>query len=585
MKYLFKKSKGLLLSLAMVVAMGLMLVNTTDVKAATSSSVNITGTDKYSSTGTVKNANGWDLTLNNNASEAVNVYVDYVISGYDVTSSEQKFTCPSTPTSQYGTLVGSVKYTIEAGANKKLSFAVETNYTTRSYTVNTEIKAVIASEDVVLDTDPNIVSGKEKIQKGNAEYKLTLAKDSALKLSLTGDNDPTFEVRNTSGDIVINNSYVKNGDVFALQAGTYTVKIGAGKNVVHRLTLDIEDFNYGKVAFKVNGKTTTSFDYPMNNTEKSNLKYEIVYTAGKNFGLVNGSTFNLASIYYDKNTGNTYTGDGGTLGQVEKNYNFISIGNHSIPYSLTAVGLSDFKNTLDLSKSGKLKFTVTPHKPTVGKVASGTHNSIKFKFGGNYAYGSQLILQMKNGKTWKKVATITNKGTSLSTTDLFCTVKKLKPNTKYAFRLYGYDSKLKNKSAYTKVFYATTATNQKLAIKKTKFGPEAKIHHDAYWTEPYWDENLRYHPAKLIPAWDEYRVTCTITFKKKLPNIKGYTVWQEGQKLDKTTVNVKKNTLTIVISRSNKHVKNTSEKIAIQGYTKANKNVVSPKANYTIKVK
>ncbi len=226
----------------------------------------------------------------------------------------------------------------------------------------------------------------------------------------------------------------------------------------------------------------------------------------------------------------------------------------------STIGYQKLHVTVYHDTKGFKKFTFEfPIKPAAVKNCTlsslfVTNNSVKFTALGSRSNGSKILIQQYKSGKWKTVKTV-KPGTSSAT------IKNLKQNTTYKFRLMGYIPASNGKKAITgaptKTLTFKTGYNKKPAVKSVtctgaKIGYVKKQWHSGHWSGGTWYDGF-YTGGYYVTT---YKIK--VTLKSKLSG-------QLGLRINGDTVAGKGTTFTTTVTKSGK-LKGSKATINIQGY-------------------
>lgn len=216
--------------------------------------------------------------------------------------------------------------------------------------------------------------------------------------------------------------------------------------------------------------------------------------------------------------------------------------------------------TLYHDTKGFKKFTFEfPIKPAAVKNCTlsslfVTNNSVKFNALGDKTNGTKILIQQYKSGKWKTVKSVKPETSS-------ATIKNLKQNTTYKFRLVGYIPASNGKKAITgaatKTLTFKTGYSKKPAVKSVtctgaKISYVKKQWHSGYWSGGKWYNGF-YTGGYYVTT---YKIK--VTLKSKLSG-------QLGLRINGDTVAGKGTTFTTTVTKAGK-LKGTKATVNIQGY-------------------
>ncbi len=351
-------------------------------------------------------------------------------------------------------------------------------------------------------------------------YKFTITKQSVISLAID-DTFAAFDIYNDKKETVIDHGeYIKENKMMfytvmkmqnkldekcisykLYKTGTYYICISKTSGYDGKMKFAIRDYvPISSITFKKGNKINIATKYLRSTTTVNPI---VKVNPGNTDGAVAYSVF-------DKNF----------FGTNENSKKVILTSILPVKYGTGTIKYYDERNV----KVGEVTVKVTPE--TIKSIECyGTTNRIDIyvKNEINTGNGDTIKVYRQKGKTWKLVSSV--KKSKLKDFKKAISVKKLKANTNYKFRLTNYDSKTKTESPKSKVFVAGTGINKApkiLGVSKKSIVKKQRA--------------ITHNPGKLN-EWKEYYSVFSCYANVKVSKVKGATGYSfsNGCKIKKTS--------------------------------------------------
>ncbi|MCF0144986.1 MAG: hypothetical protein HUJ73_00215 [Eubacterium sp.] len=499
----------------------------------------------------------WQICMTNSTTETKKVVLDYTLSGGDTDSCTM--TLPENH-SVYSLAPGASK-TIVFGAAPTSSYQLDRQFYvngTLTITKSYNISEVYASPVTAKAGTTYVGNGKTGYPSmsdptyQDRYYSMTLSKDSAVKISYTGEAASEIGICRTGLTLKTPNcTQLSNGKAYILSAGTYIIQVRPASNAAdkeYQFRYDVEDINWGSLKVLFNDSTKTTF------TAGSQVSYSYSYTKGSNFGTAN--SVSTTGISATKDMGNN------TINASAPGKYYVKVS-----YSIKA-NKESYKTPV---KTFTKTMTVKPAKAAKSGDITGSYNSITIPVKSNEKYGDTFIIQQKSGTSWVKVKTAANKCSGSQNIK----ISNLKANKTYYFRVIGYDSKNKLKGTASSSIKAKTCVSTKPVIKSASCSG-AKVSSSQVWQKGYWIGDT-YYPGKYVTV-SGTTYTVKITLSKAVSGTSGMYIQvlnSKGQPVDEDGIYVKGTgkTFTFQFTEDGKKVIGSARYLRVQPCSSANTNI------------